>query len=623
SLNGQVMDVDAFLKQSHDAINKGYATNFFGETAVVGNQVLLDRFNKLFLYAPKESKGKYLYAFLLILTQQKETYSYQGNAEAQGDVALSGFDLFKKYIAFDMAGVTPYTPKPKELSYYYTSLQEDVYAVKKKDKITTLDEVLCYFAVKLHKAGQFNLARDVYNLYLAQQSSITYLDTILVRYYQTLAGSNCINPDEIIYSSQKFDCDPIGIDLVDYDGPEYDAFSNYMTHKERDRAKYQATYDEVKKIFTLRPAATFAALSKLEQAQKEINKKFEDIKVDGASQELINTLKTDLKTELSTLEKEIKGLKSADKACKAIAGNKDVGKAAIRLYDAASGSLAARRDAAIAKLKEYYKIVEQWGDASDIDQAKSWAVSVKREIERIYSQENNAKIAAEKREIAQVKRARARDARAERMHIYLRIILSIFIFGLLGVSLYFQITSGYISTLFSPLLEGSLFQLESSASDVLTGFFSYLSSPWLWIAIASSLVAGFLIFWLTRICETDGYNIFLKIIGYVAILPTVAFGVILIADGIYTEVVLGLLNCLTCACFNDMCNTCESCWDLCYNWLESCECGCGEDCVCANMSVALGALGQGLLILLQGLLLIVVGGVSSLGNTLSIAINRD
>ena len=623
-INGKVMDIDGFLKLGRDAIAKGTAASFFGGEAVVGNKMLLDRFGKLFLYAPKESKGKYLYAFLLTLTQQKETYTFQGG-ESQDDANLSGFDLFKKYIGFDMSVVTPYTPKQKTLREYYTSLQEDAFALKSKDKIIPLDELLCYFGVKLHKNGQFNLARDVYNLYLAQQSKITYLDTIMIRYYQTLADSNCIDPEEIIYSSQKFDCDPIGIDLVDYEGEEYDDFSTYMTHKERDRAKYQATYDEVKRIYTLRPGATFSALSKLEQAQKEIDKKFVEIKTAGVSQELIDTLKKDLNSELSTLDKEIKGLKNAKKNAQAIAGSKSPSEVAGRLYDSAGGSVSDKRDQANKKVDQYVKIYEQWGDAAEFDAAKRFASEVKVEINKIASGEDRAQKAQSKQRAAVARAAHRREKAAEfgeaavtGARVFLRILLALVIVGLVGASLYFQYSSGYISALFAPLINGELFQIDSSASAVLTGLWDAFQVPTFLLALAMALVGGWLIFWFTRICGITPINIIMKVVGFLSMAPSIAYGVILVIDGVYTAIILGLLNCLTCACFGDMCTTCESACDICMN------CGSCSDCAgCDQMGAATHALGQGLLTMLQGLLLVIISGVATSGSTVSFIVNRD
>ena len=54
------------------------------------------------------------------------------------------------------------------------------------------------------------------------------------------------------------------------------------------------------------------------------------------------------------------------------------------------------------------------------------------------------------------------------------------------------------------------------------------------------------------------------------------------------------------------------------------NCGSCSDCAgCDQMGAATHALGQGLLTMLQGLLLVIISGVATSGSTVSFIVNRD
>ncbi|MCR5491882.1 MAG: TIR domain-containing protein [Bacilli bacterium] len=606
NLTGSTATVEHYLDNvraelyADEAPKKSYLSG----PSVAGNKKMLEAFNSLFLYSPKEKKATYLQAFLLTLVLQKSTCDYQGG-KGEGDEALSGYDLFKKYVAFDMSLAAPYCPTKESLKSYYERLRYDAFALKKDSKITALDEALCAFAVKLHENGQYSLAIDVYNLYLAQQTGIGYLDTIVIRYYATLAGSNCASPEDLIYSPQKFDYEAIGFDLSVYEGREYDAFGKFMSHLERDRSKYQATYDEVKKIFTLRPAACFSALPKLEECQREIEEKFKAVEDSGVSKELIDTLRKDLDSELSTLRTEVKGItaakKTIDKCRPAVdkilkeheAKTMAQGHGSHITYTTVAGNILSEEDEAKVRtdIKRVHEAAKQWGSAGEVDELAKWEKSALSATE-VLSTIRKDKIAADAERERRIRHADSkREARARARSSFSRVAFTFLGIALPIACIVIEIFSGFLTALYSPLVNGELFRLEGRLG--LEGLYDFITYSGSNIVYMISIVAISL---LGSLCCTlagghmrrGGYRA-MTFFSSLPVLPLLAYSALLLINGIYCIVILGLLNGLTCAC------------------LGSCT---GDET--NNCTVAAGTIGIGFGSLLHALIGIVASAVATL-----------
>ncbi len=535
---------------------------------IVGNKTLLDLFGKLFLYAPQADKSEYLYAFLLAIIAQDETYSYQGS-DAQGDEGLSGYDLFKKYIGFDLSGVNARVPGQKDLPYYYKEIRIDAYGLKSATKLTPLDELLCRFGVELHKRGQFNLATDIYKMYLAQQSDVSFIDTLMIRYYQTLAGSGCVSPDDVAFSSQKFDCVAIGVALAKYDEKEYDDFRKFITHLERDRARYQAAYESLKKVFTTRPKAVLSALPALQEVEKEFLRQFQDLRDGGTSERIVAALRNDLSTEANTLHEEIKGLTDARAEINGIRKGKQTAKTVVEnLYNRALTKHGARvydprvQSDVVADLDRYVSLYERWGDASDVVAAKEWheeALTVLEAKNKAALGEFHAGVKTKKKAENKVKRRRRRAASAR--VFFLVIIPTLLCLCSLGAQFYLN----YIGNLWKPVIEGDLgfwsifdqgctswasskFHFGFGHEGLLAIFtapvfdrfglyFTSFNDHYL-LSLILLFVLVFAVLIIASWMGFAGKSRFVAVMTFIAIAPFAAYGLLLIIEGI----LLSLLN---------------------------------------------------------------------------------
>lgn len=536
SIFGKVTSLKDYIAFTHQK-------DIFTKEDLVGNQNLLDCFGKIFLYAPKDDKGQYLYAFLSTLLVQEKTYSFQG-AEGEGDSSLSGYALFKKYIGFDLSGVTLKLPTPLPLEAYYKNISPDAYRLKKEDKIIPLDELLCQFAVKLHKRGQFALAIDLYQTYLAQQSSINYIDTLMIRYYQTLAEVGCINPEEVTTSSQKFDCVSIGVALANYDGKEYDAFRKFITHLERDRASYHSTYDSLKQVFTLRPKAVFPSLTSLKNCQKKFNEQFAALKERGTAERVITALKDDLSNESATLSEEISGLEKAKANLKRIrsTNSEEPFTSARNLYER-------DRFNANAKIDEYLKIYEQWGDAEQIEEAKQWCEQAKQALAGLFADSAREKKAKDLKTKKQLKKRGRANALGFTFFWSLPLLLLLTSLGL-------QVFKGFIPDLYYPFYSGRFFFWNISFGDdavslvyghegLLRIFKAYVDPKGIDSVIGSmglmDIISFALTFGLIPIGSLLGRtNKTIAVFSFIAVAPLALFGAGLIIAGLLTLVALTL-----------------------------------------------------------------------------------
>ena len=591
TLFGKILTVAEFCELAHDHPEELKAD-------IAGNKQVLNWFGSLFLYAPKEDKAHYLYSFLSVLIRQEKTYTYQGS-DAKGDEGLSGYDLFKKYIGFDLSGLSAHISDPKNLDYYYESIRPDAYLLKLKTKLTPLDEFLCRFGVELHKRGQFNLATDIYNMYLAQQSTATYIDTLMIRYYQTLAGSGCVSPDEVAFSSQKFDCISIGVALAKYDEPEYDEFRKYITHLERDRSRYQATYESLKKVYTMRPKATLSALSSLIEVQNEFNRQFKSLKEGGTPDRIVDALKNDLSSEAKTLQGEIDGLTKALEKVGIVRHKKESGaEAVLRMYSKAQvgtidkaaskpkskndlngtayyspvpiGAKNSRWGSPYAyvkgELEEYFRTFEQWGDGGELAEAKQWYQEALQMLEQKEAQVR-AEIAADQKQRERQRRKEAgRRRHAKEATIIFLVIVPIL---LCAASLFMQIFQSYIVDLYKPLYTDKLsfWHVFGTSSDSFAGMWNWGHEGLLSIFSRGSFEFfdfiilfnedHFLLFTIIAFASTYGVILLaswlgfagrsrlVAIITFIAVAPLAGYGVVLIAMGIGGVIITLVSGCYT------------------------------------------------------------------------------
>lgn len=191
---------------------------------LVHNKDLIDSFVSIFKYAPavsdgvSYSKSDYLRAFLALIIADKNTYvvsessgTVLASSEGEEDHELNGFDLFNKYIGYELGDNNLH-----KVAYKYNEVQLDpyryVYQFKSNPKV--IDELLLAFAVRLHYKGFFSAAVKMYKQYIAEQDNPRSIDCILVRYYIGLAENECRTSHEQETASTSLNLLSLKADIV-------------------------------------------------------------------------------------------------------------------------------------------------------------------------------------------------------------------------------------------------------------------------------------------------------------------------------------------------------------------------------------------------------------------------
>ena len=195
-------DIDWYYENTLEDYENGDVDELY---EFIHDRTNIDRFKELFSYAPNSSGDKFdkktfLQAFLELIIASENTYDKapDGSLEpSQGtsDEALNGFDLFNKYIEYDLSDdklpTEPYRV-PLDKNGYSVALEIDKKLARfKKGNHTVIDDLLLSFATKLQDEELFEHAIKVYKMYLAQQNSQNSVDCILVRFYITMCENKC------------------------------------------------------------------------------------------------------------------------------------------------------------------------------------------------------------------------------------------------------------------------------------------------------------------------------------------------------------------------------------------------------------------------------------------------
>lgn len=212
---------------------------------VVHNKETIDVFDKLF-HVPEDSADSYMFDkktfllfFLELIIHDKLTYKGVGGVlePSRGDKngELSGYDLFLKYIDYDLGEKTSL----QNASFYFKRTNDGIFvpadsvdygdesvleptisvsALKKNRK--PVDVMLSYFAVNLQQLRFFDGAISMYEYYLAQQNrELVGEDCILIKFYMALCRNKCIDIKEQKSLPSRIDVHEIKYDineLIDY-----------------------------------------------------------------------------------------------------------------------------------------------------------------------------------------------------------------------------------------------------------------------------------------------------------------------------------------------------------------------------------------------------------------------
>ena len=172
----------------------------------VHDKININRFKDLFAYAPSGSKDgfdkkTFLKAFLEFVIASATTYeSSNGHlklSKGTNDEDLNGYDLFVKYIEYDLGEENLGTREYSVIDLDEILEVNKNVAMYKKGKHTVLDDLLLSFASELQKNKFFEEAIAIYKMYLAQQNNPINVDHILVRFYMMMCEQKCCNLSEL------------------------------------------------------------------------------------------------------------------------------------------------------------------------------------------------------------------------------------------------------------------------------------------------------------------------------------------------------------------------------------------------------------------------------------------
>ena len=295
------------------------------ELSTVNDKETLGLFETLFKYSRKEERALYMYAFLTLIICDKRTYEQQEITDtAEGatslseengdgkkeDYQLDGVSLFTKYISYPLPNVTYPSTLDDKFDEDSPLLTPNVNAYLKKKKPTPLDNLLCTFAVTLHKKLLFDDANKFYDLYLDQQASIQTLDCLLIRFYRELANVRVPETEDLKHIGQVLQHKDIDRDIVALQSTLPCAMAIYKKIKRVSdyQRQYFDTYQAIKILADRLPRErTIEKVELITKTRDDIIAKLNSLN-DEKDKAVKNELKHDFKAELDFFDKKLPDL---------------------------------------------------------------------------------------------------------------------------------------------------------------------------------------------------------------------------------------------------------------------------------------------------------------------------
>ncbi len=220
--------------------------------SIVWNKEVLETFKTIFKYSRGEERKWFMFVFLVAIIHDQGSYKKEEGMETLllskdtdhnneiDDYELNGFDLFKQYIVYELPNINFKSTAKTELKENSPLLSPNGQAFLKKEKPTVLDKLICNFAVKMHKAGFFEQAIDLYDLYLGQQESEKVFHCLLIRFYRELANVRIVEPNELKRINRELQHKSIDLDIMKLE--KTDPQATVLYNKIRDIIDIQQQY---------------------------------------------------------------------------------------------------------------------------------------------------------------------------------------------------------------------------------------------------------------------------------------------------------------------------------------------------------------------------------------------
>lgn len=295
------------------------------ELSTVGDKETINLFKTLFKYTRKEERALYTYAFLTLIICDKSTYEQkeleegtslseeEKNEGKKEDYQLDGITLFSQYVSYPLPTVYYPSTLDKKFDEGSPLLTPNVNAYLKKKKPTPLDNLLCTFAVTLHKKHLFDDAAKFYDLYLAQQDSIKTLDCLLIRFYKELANVRVSETDDLKRIGQPIQHKDIDRDciMLSEDLPCAMVISDKIAVISEYQTQFFDTYQKLKNLVDRLPRErTVEKLELITKTGEEIQKVLKNLNSDQ-DKAVKAELKREFAMELEYFDKQLPELKKA------------------------------------------------------------------------------------------------------------------------------------------------------------------------------------------------------------------------------------------------------------------------------------------------------------------------
>lgn len=234
----------------------------FIDVSIVGDKEALNTFELLFKYSSKEERQLYTLALLTIIVHDVKSYEKEpgqdtlllskdaNNDDRLDDYELNGFDLFNKYIPYELPDIVYQSTLKDTLTNDSPLLSPNTDAYLKKERPTPLDKLVGIFAARMHQNRFYDQAVNLYDLYLGQQDSIKTLDCLLIRYYKELANVRIVLPEELRRINRQLQHRTINIDLIQLEkkNPQATVLFNKIRSAIEEQSEYSSKYQPIKDL---------------------------------------------------------------------------------------------------------------------------------------------------------------------------------------------------------------------------------------------------------------------------------------------------------------------------------------------------------------------------------------
>ena len=235
----------------------------------------------------------------MAIVKNENTYQCSSSSEnilaaskGENDEELNGYDLFNKYIAYDL-GKESLKGYAKKFSFNRSELSPNPRFFTYAKKPRRADALIALFATELHRRRFFSDAVNMYDLYIAQQPDPHSIDCIFARLFIEFAKNMCATDKEQRMSSFSLNVQSIKVDLLKLanekeDASHYETLFDEIDKMVEEQKEFVETEKALKKVFDGVPEAVVDKLRALKSSEKKINKILDSIEQQFVREELMS-----------------------------------------------------------------------------------------------------------------------------------------------------------------------------------------------------------------------------------------------------------------------------------------------------------------------------------------------